>query len=107
MDWAVDSQSEGVVSVKFTRKRQPYHSRAARTSLVIKYEANQPDYSNNEPIAAKIIIGCKVIANRKPVCVFVPNCLYHVIKSHTRLIGPEDIYKDKTTGFNSHSSTNL
>ena len=42
---------------------------AAKISLVTGNEANQPAYSNNEPITAKIIIGCEVIANRK-ACVY-------------------------------------
>ena len=69
MDWAVDSQSEGAVSVKFTKKRQPITAEQLKISLVTGNEANQPAYSNNEPITAKFIIGCEVIANKK-ACVY-------------------------------------
>ena len=53
------------------QKEAANHSRAAITSLVIENEANQPAYSNNEPIAAKIIIGCEIIANRKACVCFL------------------------------------
>ena len=51
------------------QKEAANHSIAAKISLVTGNEANQPAYSNNEPITAKFIIGCEVIANKK-ACVY-------------------------------------
>ena len=91
MDCSVDSQSEAAVSVRSTRKRQPIKAEQLDPHWLLNMRQTNQLSQSYEPIANKTIIGSMSIANKKAMCVFVPNCLYHVIKSHTRLLGPEDI----------------
>ena len=71
------------------QKEAANHSRAAETSLVIGNEATNQYTESYEPIENKMQ---NYISNEMLPCVFfVAACLYHVITSHTRLIGAEDI----------------
>ena len=89
MDWAVDSQSEATVLVRSTKKRQPIIAEQLEPHWLLKMRQANQYTESYEPIEIK---RHNYTANEIRPCVFfVPNCLYHVSMSHTRLIGPEDI----------------